>query len=159
MSDEQQNETPQDGEAGKFIIQRIYMKDLSFETPNSPEIFTVQWEPENNLDLNTSTKKLADDTYEVVLSITVTTKVDDKTAFLIEVQQAGIFHIEGFSDNDLHGMLGSFCPNMLFPYAREAISNIVTRGGFPQLLLSPINFDALYQQHLEQQAQQKEALN
>jgi len=151
---EENNAQTEDGGQGKFNIQKIYVKDISFEAPNTPEIFTVEWEPHNNLDLNTNTKTLADNIYEVVLSITVTTTVGDKTAYLVEVQQAGIFHLEDFSESDLHGMLGSFCPNLLFPYAREAVSDVVTRGGFPQMLLAPINFDALYQQHLEQQAKQ-----
>lgn len=136
---------------GKFNIHRIYVKDTSFEAPNSPQMFNEKWEPKNGLDLNTNAQKLADNVYEVVLSVTVTTKNSDKTAFLVEVHQAGIFQIEGFDDENLQAALGSFCPNVLFPYAREAISDLVTRGGFPQLLLAPINFDALYQQHLEQQ--------
>lgn len=156
---EENNASTEDGSQNTFVIQRIYTKDLSFETPNSPEIFTVEWEPQNQLDLNTSTRTIAENLYEVVLSITVTTKVSDKTAFLIEVQQAGIFHLEGFADDALRGMLGSYCPNILFPYAREVVSDVVTRGGFPQLILTPINFDALYQQHLQQQSQQKETVN
>lgn len=135
-----------------FNIQKIYIKDISFEAPKSPQVFTETWEPSNNLDLNTSANPIADKTYEVVVSLTVTAKQGDNTAYLVEVQQAGIFTIDGFNDSDLHAMLGSFCPNILFPYAREAVSDIVTRGGFPQLLLAPINFDALYEQHLQQQA-------
>jgi preprotein translocase subunit SecB len=134
-----------------FNIQKIYTKDISFEAPNSPKVFTETWEPSNNLDLNTMANPIADKTYEVVVSLTVTAKQGDSTAYLIEVHQAGIFTIDGFSESDLHAMLGSFCPNILFPYAREAVSDIVTRGGFPQLLLAPINFDALYEQHLQQQ--------
>jgi len=144
---------------GKFGIQKIYVKDLSFEAPSSPQSFTDQWEPSVNMDLNTSAQGVAEHNYEVVLSITVTVSNKDKTAYLVEIQQAGIFHLEEFPDSVLRGMLGSFCPNILFPYAREAVSNIVTRGGFPQLLLSPINFDALYEQHLQQQAQQADTSN
>ena len=138
---------------GKFTIQKIYAKDLSFEAPNSPQCFTEQWDPKVNLELNTNTQSVAEHNYEVVLSITVTVSNNDKTAYLVEVQQAGIFHLEEFPDTILRAMLGSFCPNILFPYAREAVSDTVTRGGFPQLLLNPINFDALYEQHLQQQAQ------
>lgn len=156
---EEQNAQSEDGAQGKFNIQKIYVKDLSFEAPNTPEIFTEEWDVQNNLDLNTSTKALADNIFEVVLSITVTAKLGDKTAFLIEVQQAGIFHLEGFSDNDKHGMLGSYCPNLLFPYAREAVSDVVTRGGFPPLILAPINFDVLYHQHMQQQSQQDQTVN
>ena len=144
-------------EQGKFNIQRLYVKDISFEAPNSPQCFTEQWEPMNELDLNTNATPIAEHTYEVVLSVTVTTKLGDNVAFLAEVQQAGIFYIEGFSEANLHAMLGSFCPNILFPYLREAVSDIVTRGGFPPLLLNPVNFDALYQQHMQQQAQASES--
>lgn len=148
MTDQEKTET-KGGQV--FNIQKIYTKDISFEAPNSPKVFTETWEPSNNLDLNTMANPIADKTYEVVVSLTVTAKQGDSTAYLIEVHQAGIFTIDGFSESDLHAMLGSFCPNILFPYAREAVSDIVTRGGFPQLLLAPINFDALYEQHLQQQ--------
>jgi preprotein translocase subunit SecB len=144
---------------GTFAIQKIYVKDLSFEAPNSPQCFTEEWNPEVNLDLNTSAQGVAENNFEVLLSITVTVSNKDKNAYLVEVQQAGIFHLEDFPDNMLRGMLGSFCPNILFPYAREAVSDAVTRGGFPQLLLNPINFDALYEQHLQQQAQQADTAN
>lgn len=144
---------------GKIAIQKIYVKDLSFEAPNAPQCFTEQWEPQVNLELGTSTQSVAEYNYEVVLSLTVTVSNNDKTAYLIEVQQAGIFHLEDFPDSVLNAMLGSFCPNMLFPYAREAVSDTVTRGGFPQMLLNPINFDALYEQHLQQQAEQADTSN
>ena len=146
---EQANATPPQS---KFNIHRIYVKDISFEAPNSPQTFNEQWEPKNNMDLNSKAQKLADNLYEVVLSVTVTVKNNDKTAFLVEVHQAAIFQVEGFDDENLQAVLGSFCPSVIYPYAREAVSDIVTRGGFPQLLLAPINFDALYQQHLQQQA-------
>ena len=139
---------------GKFAIQKIYVKDISFEAPNSPKCFTEQWDPKVNMELNTQTQSIAEHNFEVVLSLTVTVSNNDNTAYLVEVQQAGIFHLEEFPDSILRAMLGSFCPNILFPYAREAVSDIVTRGGFPQMLLNPINFDALYEQHLQQQAQQ-----
>ena len=152
MSSEQSNQ------AGKqhFDIQRIYVKDVSFEAPDTPEVFTQDWKPEVNLQLNSQGRPVGDKHYEVVLSITVTVKNGDKTAFLVEIQQAGIFQMEGFGQQELGGMLGSFCPNILFPYAREAISDLVTRGGFPQLLLAPVNFDALYAEHLRKQAEQAE---
>lgn len=136
----------------QFAIQRIYIKDLSFEAPNVPGMFTEQWEGNTNLEINTSTTRLSEEgIYEVVLSLTVTTKVGEKTAYLVEVQQAGIFTVAGFNEQDLGGMLGSYCPNVLFPYAREVISDLVAKGSFPQLILSPVNFDALYAQHLAQQ--------
>lgn len=142
----------------EFGIQKIYIKDVSFETPNSPEIFREQWQPDINLQLNNNTKTIEENVHEVTLTLTVTAKLGDKTAFLIEVQQAGIFNIKGYSEQEMGAMAGAYCPNILFPYAREAISDVVTRGGFPQLLLAPINFDALYQQHLQQGAKPEEAV-
>lgn len=144
---------------GQFAIQKIYVKDVSFETPNSPAIFTEsKWEPEVNVQLNSRAAPMADQMHEVVLSVTITTKQGDKTAYLVEVQQAGIFRTEGFEQPQLNHLLGSYCPNILFPYVRETISDLVARGGFPQMLLAPVNFDALYTQHMEQQqAAAKEA--
>jgi preprotein translocase subunit SecB len=136
--------------AREFALQRIYVKDISFETPNSPAIFTEEWQPESNLNLNSNINKLNDDLYEVILTITVTTKVGDKTAFLVEVQQAGIFLAKGFPNEEMGHMMGAYCPNILFPYAREAISDLVSKGSFPQLLLTPVNFDALYAQHRQE---------
>jgi preprotein translocase subunit SecB len=139
--------------AGQFAIQKIYVKDVSFETPNSPAIFTeTKWEPEVNVQLNSRAAAMVDQMHEVVLSVTITAKLGDKTAYLVEVQQAGIFRTEGFEQQQLSHLLGSFCPSILFPYVREAISDLVTRGGFPQLLLAPVNFDALYAQHMQQTA-------
>lgn len=145
---ENENAQPQ---GPQFAIQRIYTKDLSFETPNSPSVFTEKWEPDVNVELNTNGNKLTDTIYEVVLSVTVTAKLGDKTAYLAEVQQAGIFTLSGFSDEDLNGMIHSFCPTQLFPYVREVVSDLVNKGSFPQMVLQPINFDALYAQHLERQ--------
>lgn len=133
----------------QFGIQKIYVKDLSFETPNSPAVFTQEWKPEINLELNTTASAVAEDVHEVVLSLTVTAKLGDNTAYLAEVQQAGIFSIQGFSKDETQPMLGAFCPGTLYPYARETISDLVARGGFPQLVLAPINFDALYAQQTE----------
>lgn len=139
-------------EQKNFVIQKIYVKDASFESPNSPAMFSEDdWAPEINVQLNTESNAIAENVVEVVLKITVTAKHNDKTAFLVEFHQAGIFTLEGFSGEDKAGMLGSYCPNILFPFAREAINDLVGKGGFPQLLLAPVNFDALYQQHLEQQ--------
>ncbi len=135
----------------QFGMQKIYVKDASFETPNSPSIFTEKWEPNVNIELNTSGKKLADSVHEVVLGITVTAKLGDKVAYLVEVQQAGIFNITGFASAEMGGVLGSYCPNILFPFVREVISDLVTKGGFPQLLLAPVNFDAVYNDHLQRQ--------
>lgn len=153
-NDTQQNSTEAQQQ---FAIQKIYTKDISFESPNSPAIFAEQFQPQVSLELNTNGQGIAEDVYEVVLALTITVKQQDKTAYLVEIQQSGIFTIKGFSENELGHMLGSFCPNILFPYAREAVSDLATRGGFPQLLLAPVNFDALYAQHLaEQQKAAKE---
>jgi preprotein translocase subunit SecB len=149
-----ENTTPEQS-APQFALQRIYTKDISFETPNSPAIFSEKWEPAVNVDLNSASKMLHEGVFEVVLSVTVTTKVDDKTAYLAEVQQAGIFTLSGFNEQEIGGMLNSYCPNLLFPFAREAIADLVSKGSFPQMLLTPINFDALYAQHLQQQAEQQ----
>ncbi|RUR09279.1 protein-export chaperone SecB [Legionella sp. km772] len=132
----------------QFMIQRVYLKDLSYETPNTPAVFQQQWEPELNLDLNTTYSKLEPGVYEVVLSITATVINNKATAFLVEVKQAGIFTIQNAPENQLDHLINSFCPNILFPYAREAITSQVIRGSFPQLVLAPINFDALYMQKL-----------
>ena len=153
MAENQQEQQPQ------FALQRIYVKDLSFESPKSPEMFQAQWQPEVKLDLNTNNRQLQEDMFEVVLSLTITVENgpedNRETAFLAEVQQAGVFLVKGLATDELHRTLGAFCPNILFPYAREAIDNMVLRGSFPPLMLAPVNFDALYLQAREQ-AEQKE---
>lgn len=138
----------------QFSLQKIYVKDLSFETPNSPLVFREAWEPEINLQLSNQGRLLGDGVHEVVLTVTVTAKLGEKTAYLTEVQQAGIFGIQGYNQQDLNTLIGVYCPNILFPYAREVVSDLVARGGFPQLLLSPVNFEALYTQHAQQLAQE-----
>ncbi|MGB5277430.1 MAG: protein-export chaperone SecB [Gammaproteobacteria bacterium] len=143
---------PQDQAQQQFAIQKIYLKDVSFESPNAPAVFTEgEWKPEVNIQLNSSNKSLGQDTYEVDLKITVTTKHSDKTAFLVELTQSGIFTVAGFAQENLKGMLAAFCPETLFPFAREAIAELVGKGGFPPLLLSPVNFNALYLQQTQQQ--------
>ena len=153
MADEQANqatEATSEETKQQFIIQKIYSKDVSFETPNSPKLFTEKWTPELKVDLHTAINPLSDSVFEVILTVTATVKVEEKVAFLAEVQQAGIFNISGFDKPQLDGMLGSYSPNILFPYAREIISDLVNKGGFPQLILQPVNFDAIYSQHLQQ---------
>lgn len=141
----------------EFAIQRIYVKDLSLEAPNTPEIFLDHWEPELSMNLGTNASKiLQEGIREVVLMVTVTVKIKTKVAFLAEVKQAGIFSLHGFEEERMHHMLGSFCPNILYPYAREAITDLVVRAGFPQLYLAPVNFEALYEQHKKETQQQKE---
>jgi preprotein translocase subunit SecB len=142
---------------GQFAIQRIYCKDISFETPNSPMIFQDEWKPQADLQIETNSADLGNGVYDVTLSITATVKVGDKVAFLVEVNQSGIFSATGIPEEQLGPMLGAFCPNILFPYAREAISDISNRGGFPPLLLSPVNFDALYAQRMQQKQAQATA--
>ncbi len=144
------SENAQNPAEKQFAIQKIYVKDTSFETPNSPDVFTQQWKPEVNLNLNTAAKPIAENTYETVLTLTVTAKLGEKTAYLCEIQQAGIFTIAGFSEEELKPMLGAFCPNTLYPYARETVSDLVSRGGFPQLVLAPVNFDALFAQQIQE---------
>jgi preprotein translocase subunit SecB len=148
MAEEQQTSEKQ------FAIQKIYTKDLSFETPSSPKIFTEKWEPSVDLNLSTQVLPLEQSLYEVALTVTITVKSIDSIAYLVEVSQAGIFTLSGFTEEEMGPMLGSFCPNILFPYAREAVSDLVTKGGFPQLLLAPVNFDALYAQQLQYAQQQ-----
>lgn len=133
----------------QFSLQRIYVRDVSFEAPKSPAIFRQQWEPSVALDLNTRQKPLESDFFEVVLTLSVTVKNGDEVAFIAEVQQAGIFLIKHLDDASMSHTLGAFCPNILFPYAREALDSLVTRGSFPALMLAPVNFDALYAQELQ----------
>ncbi len=141
----------------EFALQRIYIKDVSFETPHSPDVFRMEWRPETTLNLNNEVQKLADDVYEVVLTITVTTKVQEKTAYLVEVKQAAIIGARGFSEPELNHMLAAYAPNILFPYAREVVSDLVGKGSFPQMLLAPVNFDLLYARHQAQMDQQGSA--
>lgn len=143
----------------QFAIQRIFVKDISFEAPNAPAIFRKEWKPEVKLDLDTRSEKIEDNVYQVILSLTVTTTVDEETAFLCEVQQAGIFSIGQLEEAQMAHMLAAFCPNILFPYAREAVSNLVNRGTFPQLNLAPVNFDALFAQYLQQRQGEVQQLN
>lgn len=139
----------------QFSIQKIYIKDVSLETPNSPSVFTEQWEPNVEINLSSNAQSLQKDLFEVALTVTVTVKIKDKTAYLIEVTQAGIFSISGLTESEMGPMLGSFCPNLLFPYVREVVSDMVTKGGFPPMHLAPVNFDALYSQHVEQMKNQQ----
>lgn len=143
MSTEQQEQ--------QFIIQRIYIKDVSFEAPNSPTMFTQEWNPDTNLDLNTQVNSLGNHNYEVELTITITVKSGDKTAFLVDVTQAGVFFITGYEVEQTNHLLAAYCPNILFPYAREVIASLVSKGSFPELHLSPINFDALYARRLQEE--------
>ena len=142
----------------QFLIKKIYVKDASFESPNLPKAFGFkQWNPKIDMNISNTQTHIDGNIHEVVLSVTVTVSQEKTTAFLIEVQQAGLFDLVGFDDDQKKYLLGSQCMNILFPFAREVISDLSVRGGFPPVTLSPVNFDALYQQHLQQtQAQQDE---
>lgn len=139
-----------------FSIQRIYLKDTSLETPLGISVFSGAWTPKIHLDVNSRAERIADDAHEVVLTLTVTAKVEDKAALLVEVQQAGIFVCKGLDDAQLRQVLATMCPDILFPYARETIDALVVRASFPPMMLAPMNFDALYKQALLQQ-ENKEA--
>ena len=134
-------------EQPQLVVQKIYVKDVSFEVPNAPQIFqeiNENDQPQVQLNLGQKATDLGNDQYEVVLSLTLTCTVGQRTAYLAEVQQAGLFGVAGFNEMDHAGIIGSYCPNLLFPYARQMISSLVLEGGFPPFLLQPINFDALF---------------
>ena len=139
----------------QFALQRIFLKDSSFESPRSPLIFQAQWSPKINFDIKTRSSKVQDDVYEVVLILTAEAQIEEKAAFVVEVHQAGIFTAKDFDDLQLEQVLATVCPNILFPYAREAVDSLVIKGSFPALMLAPVNFDALFAQQLENM--QKEA--
>jgi preprotein translocase subunit SecB len=141
------NEQPQ----RQLILQKIYLRDTSLEVPHAPVIFNERWDPRVQVDLDTRAEALSENEFHVLLRVTVTASLESRTAFLVEVQQAGMFYVAGLNEQELGHVLGSYCPNILFPFAREAISDLVTRAGFPQMLLAPVNFDALYAQQLGQQ--------
>lgn len=137
-----------------FEIQKVYLKDVSLETPNSPMIFTEQWHPQTEVRLETGATPLTEDLFEVVLTVTVTSKIGERTAYLVEVQQGGLFTLRGFPEPQMGHMLHAFCPNLLFPFAREELASLIGKGGFPAVLLNPINFDGIYLQRLQQQEAQ-----
>ena len=149
----------------EFNIQRIYIEDLSLESPGAPEVFLQEWKPEVAIDLDSSAKSIAEGVYLVVLSVTTTvhSQYDDnsnkKPIFLAEVKQAGIFTAAGFKKEDLEHLLGSFCPGVLFPYAREVISSLSIKAGFPPLYLAPINFDAYYAEKKKQISKEQETIS
>jgi len=141
----------------QFAVQRIYTKDLSFESPKAPQIFQQKWEPAVELQLNSKQNELGGNFHEVILTLSVTVKTGEEVAFIAEVQQAGIFLIQGLDESAMHHTLAAFCPNILFPYAREALDNLVIRGSFPALMLAPVNFDALYAQEMQRRQQAQAA--
>jgi preprotein translocase subunit SecB len=146
-----QGEGAEQAQQAGFGIEKLYIKDASIEVPNAPQIFTNRTAPQVNVELANSASRLDDGVFEVSIKVTVTAKIEENTAFLVEVTQAGIFGIRGIPDENLEMILAITCPNILFPYAREAVSDMVTRAGFMPVLLNPINFEALYaQQKMEE---------
>ena len=137
-----------------FAVQRIFLKDISFESPNSPDVFKSEWKPQVNMDLNTANKQISENQWEVVLPLSISANVDEKPAFIVEIQQGGIFMIEGLNPQQHAHTLGAFCPNMLFPYARETIDSMVVKGSFPALMLQPVNFDAIFAEALRRQQEE-----
>jgi preprotein translocase subunit SecB len=139
-------------EAPIFTIEKIYVKDLSLEVPNAPQIFLEREQPNIEVQLNSRANKVNDGIYEALVTVTVSAKLQDKTMFLVEATEAGIFQIKNVPDADLDVVLGIGCPNIIFPYLREVISDVVTRAGFPPMILAPVNFEALYAQQKAQQS-------
>ncbi|MBT8131231.1 MAG: protein-export chaperone SecB [Gammaproteobacteria bacterium] len=142
-------------EQKQIVIQKLYVKDISFEAPGTPEIFNKEWRPEVNLNLQTKNTLVGENLREVVLSVTAEAKLGETTAFLVEVHQAGVFLIAGFNEPETQQLIGAYCPNMLFPFAREAITDLVGKGGFPGLLLQPVNFEGLFAKQMEEMAKAK----
>ncbi len=147
MSEEQQVQR-------QFLVQRIYTKDISFEAPNTPQLFQENWSPEIKVGLGSEVNKVNEELLELVLKVSVEAKHEDKTVFLVEIQQAGLFAIQGFSEQEADALMGVAAPNVLFPYAREVVSDLVTRGSFPQFVLQPVNFEAIYAQQRQAKAAQ-----
>lgn len=141
----------QEAPTPQLSMQRVFLKDISFESPRSPMVFQEEWKPEVGLELNTKSRQVGESVYEIVLQITVTVKNSGEPGYLVEIQQGGLFTISGLDDQQLHHALGAFCPATLFPYARENIDAVVVKGSFPAIMLAPINFDALYLESLQKQ--------
>jgi preprotein translocase subunit SecB len=157
--DEQTNEevaaVQEDDQQGpNFSLQRIYLKDASFESPGSPNSFQGQWGPKITFDIKSRSIKVQDDVWEVILILTVEARQNDAVCFLVEVQQGAVFTCKGLEEEQLEQVLNTVCPNIIFPYAREAIDSMVIKGSFPPLMLAPVNFEALYAQRKEQEAQE-----
>lgn len=161
MSDESLNggNAPADAAGPQFSVEKIYVKDVSFEVPNAPMVFNDPAQPQLQMNLNQRVQRVGEGVFEVVLGITLTCTAGEKTAYLAEVQQAGVFGLAGFDEATLDGMLGTHCPNVLYPYARQTVSDLIQAGGFPPFLMQPINFEALYAEGLRQRAEQANAGN
>ncbi|MES2181831.1 MAG: protein-export chaperone SecB [Pseudomonadota bacterium] len=157
MAQEDNNGAATEQQAAGFSIEKIYVKDASLEIPNAPHIFTDRTQPQVSVELGNFAQMLEDGVFEVAIKVTVTSKIEDKTVFLVEVTQAGIFQIRNVPEENLEMIAGITCPNILFPYARETVSDLVVRAGFQPVLLNPINFEALFAQQKQQQAEQADA--
>jgi len=155
MAEEQQAAAQEQNQQPVFTIEKIYIKDASLEVPNAPHVFLQQEAPQVGIELSNAGRAIGDGAFEVEITVTVTSKAEENVVFLVEVAQAGIFQIRNVPNENLEAILGITCPNILFPYAREAVSDLVTRAGFPAVLLNPINFEALFAQQKQQQAQQQ----
>lgn len=147
MADEQPQQSTTDKQ---LLLQKIYVKDLSFESPKAPQVFQSGGSPQTQLNIRTSNQDVGEGNVEVTLTLTVESKDNEETVFIIEISQSGVFYMQGYTEEERSMLIGSFCPSTLYPFAREAISDIATKGGFPQLLLQPINFDALYAQAVKE---------
>lgn len=146
--------TPNAPQGPMFTVEKLYLKDVSFEAPGAPQVFNENGQPNLQMNLSQKVQRLSDRAFEVVLGVTLTCTVGEKTAYLCEVQQAGVFGLSGFDEQALDAMLGTHCPNALYPYARQVISDLIQGGGFPAFVLQPINFESLYAEGLRQRAQQ-----
>ena len=154
MSEPVANGAAAEANGPTFSVEKIYVKDVSFEAPGAPQVFSEQGQPALEMNLNQRVQRVADNLFEVELGVTLTCKLEDKTVYLAEVRQAGLFGLGGFDEQTLDAMLGVHCPNILYPYARQTVSDLITAGGFPPFLLQPINFEGLYAEGLRQRAQQ-----
>jgi len=157
MAQEDSNVAQEQAQQPGFSIEKIYVKDASLEIPNAPQIFTDRTQPQVSVELGNFAQQIDEHVFEVAIKVTVTSKIADKTVFLVEVTQAGIFQIRNVPEENIELIVGITCPNILFPYARESVSDLVVRGGFQPVLLNPINFEALFAQQKQQQAEQAEA--
>lgn len=151
MTDETTNGSAAAG--AQLSLQKVYIKDVSFEAPGAPQIFQDQGQPQIQLNLSQQIGALAENIYEVVLTVTVTCKLAEKTAYLAEVQQAGVFGLSGFDNQNRDAVLATYCPNVLFPYARQVVSDLIQNGGFPPFLMQPINFESLYAEQARRRAE------
>ncbi|HEY8085636.1 MAG TPA: protein-export chaperone SecB [Methylophilaceae bacterium] len=157
MAEENQQANPQEATQSVFNVEKIYVKDLSLEIPNAPQVFLQKDAPQISIELQNKASMVDDGVYDVVLTVTVTAKIEDKVAFLVEVAQAGIFQVRNVPQEAIDGLMSVTCANILFPYAREAVSDMVTRAGFPPVVLNPINFEAIFMQQKQQQEAAQQA--